>query len=223
MKPNFSTVPATTYNGFAVSRQDEVRLVVASPRHLMAISGPAPSPRRGGRAGVAALVVFAALLGGGVGYGAGFVKPKTIHDLAALGQAAASQFMNGGTPQAPPADVASVTLPFDAPQIAPQSAAPPVPDTAEAAAPREFRAREAPARPHASRVHLRRAVHAKPKRQLVDASQGRPRSDCAPGPHASAREDCGNEDLPLQRRLDLAFGKVAASGPSAPDDLTPPY
>jgi hypothetical protein len=217
MKPNFSTVAARTYNGFAVARQDEVRLVVASPRHLMAISGPAPRPRPGGRAGVAALIVFAALLGGGVGYGAGFVKPATIRGLAAFGQAAAAQFMEGGAPQtASASDVASVILPFEGAQ----TAAPPVPDTAEAP-PRKHAAREASVRPHVSRAHVRRAVHPKPRRQLVDASQGRPRSDCAPGPHAATRDNCGNEDLPLDRRLDLAFGKVGAS--SAADDLTPPY
>jgi hypothetical protein len=217
MKPNFSTVAARTYNGFAVSRQDEVRLVVASPRHLTAISGPAPSPRRGGRVGVAALIVFAALLGGGVGYGAGFVKSATIRDLAALGQAAASQFMEGGTP--PASDVASAALPFEEPQVVPQTE----PRGKAEASSGGHRARETRGRPHVSRVHVRRAVHAKPKRELVDASQGRPRSDCAPGPHASTRDDCGNENLPLDRRLDLAFGKVAGSGASAPDDLTPPY
>jgi hypothetical protein len=223
MEPDFSTVAAKTYNGFAVSRQDEVRLVVASPRHLMAIPGPASGARGGGWGGVAALLVLAALFGGGIGYGAGFMKPKAIGDLAALGRDAAAQFMNGGAPQAAPAsDVASGALPFDEPQISPQTTAPRDPYTAEAS-PRERRAREAPGRPHLSRAHVRHAVHAKPKRQLVDAAQGRPRTDCAPGPHASARDDCGNEDIPLERRLDMAFGKAAASGAGAPDDLTPPY
>jgi hypothetical protein len=197
---------ASTYNGFAVSRPDEPRLVAERPRPTPPAASRWRPSRASRRRDIPAGVLAAALLGVFAGYSVALVNtPAKVASRPAAVQEAAPPIMALNAPTLPQSDAGSsppalVSAPAERPAEQDSAGLP------AALSPDKPQARHSP--PHARPAPQRapRTLRVKGKRHHTPAQQLAAR-DCGPGLTVC-------EDAPLPSTDSLGNGPF-------PDD--PPY